>query len=219
MRRPLMIGATALAAALALSGCVIAPAPSPTTTTLNGGDGGGGTGDDGGDGGGGDPFPYDYPTSLDGWKARYKNLPWLADDLDNDDYFITGTADGHDVMGFLCGYDGNTNGWAYGTDGTYVTVNFQSDVDVDVDAMRGDPYLIFTGIGTYALPADPQGTHVVVPSFDVSIEVDSTPGKERSNPTTAAVSFEFLGMPIPDTDTCSREEHELLTWITSEVGY
>lgn len=218
MRRPLTLAAVAAAAALLLSGCIVAPAPSPTTTGLDGG--GGGTTDDGGDGGdGGDPFPPELPTDLAGWKARYQNAPWLADDVDNDDYFVTGTADGHSVMGFYCSFDGDPRGWAYGTDGTYVTVNFQSATDVDVDVLRGDPYILFTGIGTYQLPTDDRGTHEVVPAFDVSIQVDSTPGKETSSPTTAAVSFDFLGIPIPDTSACDQESSELLAWVTNEFGY
>ncbi len=205
----------AAAASVLLAGCGLGPAPTPTTTGLA--VDGGGRGDNGGTGGG-DPFPPETPTTIAGWKARYQNLPWLADDVDNDDFFVTGSADGHEVMGFFCGYDGNPSGSALGVDGTYVAVAFQSASDVDVDARRGD-YLTFTGIGSFALPAEVQGTHEVVPAFATSLQVDSTPGHETSAPTTAAVSFDFLGVPIPDADTCDRESSSLLSWVRSEFGY
>lgn len=212
--------ATAALLGVALSGCGVMPSPSPTTTTLDGRGGVDGTGGgDEGDGGGGDPFPPEFPTSLAGWKARYTNLPWLADDLDNDDYFITGSMDGHDVMGFFCGNDGNPDGYAFGTDGTYVTVSFQSDVDLDATVLRSDPYITFQGTGTFALPREQQGTSAVTPSFDVALQVDSTPGKETSSPTTAEAGFEFLGVPIPDAATCDQESSELQGWLMSEFGY
>ena len=220
MRRHLTLAAVAAATALVLSGCVVGPSPDPvpTTTGLTGPDGTT-TVDDGGEGGdGGDPFPPDYPTDLAGWKARYQNLPWLSDDLDNNDYFITGTVDGHDVIGFFCAYDGDPRAFALGTD-NYVVVNFQSASDIDVDVLRSDPYIVFTGIGTYTPPSEERGTSIVVPSFDTSIQVDSTPGKETSSPTTAEVSLEFLGVPIPDTGTCYNENFALSTWARAQFGY
>lgn len=220
MRRLPTLAAIAAATALLLSGCVIAPAPVPTNTALDNG-GGGGTTDDGGDGGGGDggdPFPPETPTTLDGWKARYQNLPWLSDDLDNNDYFITGSADGHDVIGFSCAYDGDPRAFALGTD-NYVVVNFQNATDIDVDVLRVDPYVVFTGIGTYSAPKEERGTSIVVPSFDTSIQVDSTPGKESSSPTTAEVRLEFLGVPIPDAKSCDDERFALSTWARAQFGY
>ncbi|MCS0498856.1 hypothetical protein [Protaetiibacter mangrovi] len=221
MRRLFALAALA-AATLALTGCgIVAPEPHPTTTGLAiGGDGQVDGADDGGDGGdGGDPFPPEIPTTLDGWTARYQNLPWLADDLDNDDFFITGTVDGHSVMGFLCGYDGEPQGWALGTDGTYVEVEFQSDVDIDLTAMRAEPYITLQAIGGYAIPAEAQGSHEVVPALATN-EVDSDPTHDvRSTPTNASVTFEFLGVPTPDPDACDRESSSLQGWVYAEFGY
>ncbi|MFT4029905.1 MAG: hypothetical protein QM675_08510, partial [Protaetiibacter sp.] len=122
------------------------------------------------------------------------------------------------VIGFYCAYDGDPRAFALGAD-NYVVVNFQSASDIDVDVLRSDPYIVFTGIGSYAPPSEERGTSIVVPSFDTSIQVDSTPGKELSSPTTAEVALEFLGVPIPDTGTCYNENFALSTWARAQFGY
>lgn len=197
-----------LATAVALTGC--APGSSA------------GSGPDGTvDGGGGnsqhdDPFKPEPPTSEGGWNERYRDLPWLSDDLDNDDFFVTGSVDGHDVMGIYCNDDGNGTGSILSVSDSTTALELQTSSDFDVTVARGET-VTYTGIGTYALPSDPQGTHPVTLSFSSSMEYDAL--TERGSESSADVSLEMLGVPYPDVSTCRAEQDELFSWVSSAGGH
>ena len=163
-----------------------------------------------------DPFGPEPPTTGDGWAKRYTDIPWLADDLDNDDFFVTGSVDGHDVMGIYCNDDGNGTGSVLSVDDATTAVELQTPTDVDVTVARGKT-LTYTGIGTYALPNDPQGTHPVTISFSSSMEYDAT--TERATASTAQVALEMLGVPYPDVATCRAEQDELFGWVSKAGGH
>jgi len=183
---------------------------------------GGGSGPDGTtqDGGGDashdDPFAPEPPTSEDGWKDRYEDAPWLSDDLDNDDFFVTGSVDGHDVMGIYCNDDGNGTGSILSVSDNTTAVELQTPTDVDVTVARGE-LLTYTGIGTYSLPAEPQGTHPVTISFSSSMEFNAQ--TEQASASTANVALEFLGVPYPDPTTCRTEQDELFSWVSANGGH
>jgi hypothetical protein len=183
---------------------------------------GGGSVPDGTTEGGGDdaahddPFEPQPPTTGDGWSERYTDIPWLSDDLDNDDFFVTGTVDGHDVLGIYCNDDGNGTGSILSVSDASTAVELQTPTDVDVTVARGET-LTYTGIGTYALPADPQGTHPVTISFSSSIEYDAI--TERAAESTAEVALEMLGVPYPDVATCRAEQDDLFSWASQAGGH
>jgi len=197
-----------LATVVALSGC----AP----------DSGGGSSPDGTTDGGGDnaqhddPFNPEPPTSEVGWNDRYRDIPWLSDDLDNDDFFVTGSVDGHDVLGIYCNDDGNGTGSILSVDDATTTLELQTPSDFDVTVARGET-LTYTGIGTYALPSDPQGTHPVTVSFSSSMEYDAL--TDLASESSATVSLEMLGVPYPDVSTCRAEQDELFSWASSAGGH
>ena len=200
------VPAAALAALLALAGC----AP----------DGGspGGTTDDGADHGTAeDPFAPEPPTSGDGWTERYHDIPWLSDDLDNDDFFVTGSVDGHDVMGIYCGETGS--GTLLSVDDNTTTVQLQTPVDIDITAGRG-PNHTFIGIGTYDLPPEDRGTHAISVSLATSLDIEDSPGVDgRATPATAVVDLEMLGVPYPDPATCDDEQSSLHAWAYAAGGH
>ncbi len=185
-------------------------------------DSGGGSSSDGTtDGGGGgaqhdDPFGPEPPTSESGWTERYRDIPWLSDDLDNDDFFVTGSVDGHDVLGIYCNDDGNGTGSILSVDDNTTVLELQTPSDFDVTVARGET-LTYTGIGTYALPSDPQGTHPVTVSFSSSMEYDAL--TERASDSSATVSLDMLGVPYPDVSTCRAEQDELFSWVSSAGGH
>lgn len=193
---------------LALAGC----AP--------GGSSAGGTSDDGADHGSAeDPFEPDPPTSSDGWTQRYHDIPWLSDDLDNDDFLVTGTVDGHEVMGIYCNDGGNGGASVLSVADNSTDVEFQTATDIDVTVARSQ-YLTFTGIGTYALPSDDHGTHPITVSLSTSIEIDNSPGVYgKASPSTAEISLELLGVPYPDPSTCKHERDDLFAWAYAAGGH
>jgi hypothetical protein len=209
------------AALLALAGCTVSPsAPAPTTTGIVAPDGT--TGDEGEDGGGGgDPFEFgrDYPTDKIGWSARYTNIPWLADDLDNNDYLVTGSAEGHDVMGIYCNFGGEGGALLYSVDDNKATVTLQTPTDFDVLISRSQ-YLTFNGIGTYTLPTEERGTHPGSFSFSVAQEIDDSPGVYgKASPSTADLALDFLGVPFPDDGACNDEQDALEMWAYAQGGH
>lgn len=199
----------ALLATLVLTGC----APGA------GGSGSNGStthGDDGQTTNGGDPFEHEPPSTKDGWAGRYHDIPWLSDDLDNDDFFVTGTVDGHDVMGIYCNDDGNGTGSIQSVGDSSTTVELQSPTDFDVTVARGET-LTYTGIGTYALPKEPQGTHPVTVSFSSSMQYDAK--TDQASASTASVALEMLGVPYPDPATCRAEQDKLTDWVAQAGGH
>ncbi|MEO5535735.1 MAG: hypothetical protein ABIR17_11465 [Pseudolysinimonas sp.] len=207
-----------LAATAVLAGCTVSPSPFPTTTGLTGPDGTINGDGNGGGGGGGDPFPPETPTTTDGWTARYQNVPWLADDLDNDDFFVTGTLDGHEVMGIYCNNDGNpSSSLAISVSDTDAEVHFQRGGIINIDVQRGR-YFHYTGIGTFSLP-DPQGTHPISIAYTTSIPLDDSPeGKGKASQSTASVDLQFLGVPFPDPATCKTDASDLFIWVNAQSG-
>lgn len=196
-----------LAALAALAGC----APGS----------GGGSVPDGATGGGedathDDPFEPEPPTTGDGWTERYRDIPWLSDDLDNDDFLVTGMVDGHDVIGIYCNDDGNGTGSILSVADAGTAVELQTPTDVDVTVARSET-LTYTGIGTYALPTDPQGTHPVTISFSSSMEYDAS--TDRAAESTAEVAIEMLGVPYPDVATCRAEQDDLFSWASQAGGH
>lgn len=206
----LRVPVLALVGLLALSGCA------PGTGGGSGGTTDGGTTDGGGDATHDDPFAPEPPTTGDGWSDRYTDIPWLSDDLDNDDFFVTGTVDGHDVMGIYCNDDGNGTGSILSVSDASTAVELQTPTEFDVTIARGET-LTYTGIGTYELPADPQGTHPVTFSFSSSMEYDAS--TERATESTADVALEMLGVPYPDVATCRAEQDELFSWASQAGGH
>lgn len=199
------VPAAALAALLALAGC----APGSGSP--------GGTTDDGADHGTAeDPFEPEPPTTGEGWTQRYVDIPWLSDDLDNDDFLVTGTVDGHEVMGIYCNDDGNGTGSILSVTDASTAVELQTPTDFDVTVARGET-LTYTGIGTYALPTEPQGTHPVTISFSSSMEYDAA--TDRAAESSAAVALEMLGVPYPDVATCRAEQDELFAWASQAGGH
>lgn len=199
------VPAAALAALLALTGCGPGSA-GPDTTTDDTAD------HDTAE----DPFAPEPPTTGAGWVERYHDIPWLSDDLDNDDFLVTGTVDGHPVMGIYCNLDGSGSGSVLSTDSDAVMVHLQTATDIDILVDRG-PQSAYTGIGTYQLPAEPQGTHPITPSLSVSIQVDGP--LDKASPSTAEIALELLGVPYPDTSTCARERDELDAWAFAAGGH
>ncbi|MEO8529226.1 MAG: hypothetical protein ABI435_09115 [Pseudolysinimonas sp.] len=208
-----------LAATAILAGCTVSPSPLPTTTGLTGPDGTTTVDGNGGGGGGGDPFPITPPTTRDGWVARYQNVPWLADDLDNDDFFVTGTVDGHDVMGMYCSDDGNPSAsLALSVSDTAAEVHFQRGGVINIDVQRSQ-YIHYTGIGTFSLPSDPQGTHPISIGFTTSIQIDNSPDVNgKASQSTASVALQFLGVPFPDPATCKTDAGDLEIWVNAQSG-
>lgn len=211
-----------VATVVALTGCGTGgAAPGPTTTGVAGPDGTT-TVDDGGDaGGGGDPFDFgtDYPTDTIGWNARYKNIPWLADDLDNNDYLVTGTAEGHDLMGIYCAFGGEGGALIYSVDDNSTTVNLQSSTDFDILIGRSR-YLTFNGIGTYVLPTEERGTHPGSFSYSTAMQIDDSPGVNgRASDSTTDLALDFLGVPFPDETTCNHEQDALEMWAYAQGGH
>ena len=201
------VPAAVLAALLALAGC--APGGSGSGTT-----------DDGADHGTAEnPFAPDPPTSSDGWTERYHDIPWLSDDLDNDDFLVTGTVDGHEVMGIYCDDDGNGGASVLSVADNSTDVEFQTATDIDVTVARSE-YFTFIGIGTYALPSDDRGSHPITVSLSTSMEIDNSPGVYgKASPSTAAISLELLGVPYPDPQTCKTERDALYTWAYDAGGH